>query len=93
MICRESAKPMREPLPIIIFGDQSDARLIALKCILLKCGVCNFVPGQLDGCGRCEMADSERAGLFIVSMASINSREMKSISAEARRLAVPVLHL
>lgn len=84
---------MREPLPIIIFGDQSDARLIALKCILLKCGVCNFVPGQLDGCGRCEMADSQRAGLFIVSMASINPHEMEYISAEARRLAVPVLHL
>ena len=82
---------MRDPLPIMIFGDQSDARLIALKCILLKCGVCNFVPGQLDGCGRCEMADSQRAGLFIVSMSSINPNEMENISAEARRLAVPVL--
>lgn len=84
---------MKEPLPIIIFGDLRDARLIALKCLLLKSGLANFVSGQLDECGRCTNVDCPRAGLFIVSRDTLNPREMDIISAEAARLDVPVLHL
>ena len=84
---------MREPLPIMIFGDSRDDRLIALKCILLKCGIQNFKPGQLDACGQCCILERERAGLFIVSMASVEPLEMESISLEARSLCTLVLQL
>ena len=84
---------MREPLPIMIFGDNRDDRLIALKCILLKCGIQNFKPGRLDACGQCSILEGERAGLFIVSMASVGPLEMESISLEARSLSTLVLHL
>lgn len=84
---------MRDPLPITIFGDYEDQRLIALKCMLLKCGVNNFKSGQLDALGRCKIVDCERTGPFIVSMASVRPREMTSITLVANSLSVPVLHL
>ena len=93
MLSSISNRAGRQPLPIVIFGDTSDTRLIALKCLLLKSGVHTFVSGQLDECGRCTRIDCPRAGLFIVSRESFNPDQMESISAEASRLAALVLHL
>ncbi len=85
--------PVKEPRLVLIFGDTSESRLVALKCMLLKCGLINFDSGRHDECGRCANVRCARAGLFIISRDLLNPREIESISEEARRLAVPVLHL
>jgi len=84
---------MKEPLDIIIFGDRGDERIIMLKCLLLKCGICNFAEGRLDICGRCKLADDVQPGLFIVSSASVSPLQIDHVHAEANRLAVPILQL
>ena len=77
---------------IVIFGGSGDDRLVRLRCLLLKCGVCNFASGRADECADCELS-TPSAGLFIVSRETVTSAEMESINAEAERLAVPVLYL
>jgi hypothetical protein len=83
---------MREPLPILIFGDINDEQIVRLKCWLLKCGICNFSVGRMERCEQGKFAEAQ-AGLFIISRASVNLQEVEKISARARRLAVPVLQL
>ncbi|MEW6209129.1 MAG: hypothetical protein AB1631_12235 [Acidobacteriota bacterium] len=79
---------IREPLSVIIFGDGDDEKIVRLKCMLLKCGMCNFVKGCILG-----EIETSRAGLFIVSRGSVSKSQREMIEAEARRLAVPVLQL
>ncbi len=83
---------MSEPLSIVIFGDSKDEQVIALKCFLIKHGFCNFASGCFDA-GRCPAEGEKRAGLFVVSRASVSATEMETITNESRRLAVPVLQL
>jgi hypothetical protein len=81
---------LREPLSVVIFGDGDDENVVRLKCMLLKCGMCNFIKGCMEKRGEVE---TSRAGLFIVSRGSVSPSQRKSIEAEARRLAVPLLQL
>ena len=81
---------MKEPLPILIFGDIDDEQIVRLKCWLLKCGVCNFSIGHMERCEQGEFPDT-CAGLYIISRASVNRKQVERINAQARRLAVPVL--
>lgn len=83
---------MRDPKSIVIFGGRDDERVIWLKCLLIKCGVCNFADGCMEA-ERCRrMIEEHRVGLFIVSQ-SVGPNEMEGINDAARRLAVPVLQL
>lgn len=84
---------MREPLSIVIFGDSGDAQVIALKCFLIKHGFCNFTSGCLRDARHCPAECEKRASLFVVSRASVSAAEMETITAESRRLAVPMLQL
>jgi hypothetical protein len=84
---------MRDLKNIVIFGGQDDERVVWLKCLLLKCGVCNFADGCFDA-ERCRRMIEERSvGLFIVSRESVGPNEMEGINATAQMLSVPVLHL
>jgi len=83
---------MKDPKNIVIFGSTNDEQVVWLKCLLIKCGVCNFADGCVE-VERCrQMIEEQRVGLFIVSQ-SIGPIEMEGINAAARQLAVPVLHL
>lgn len=84
---------MKDLKNILIFGDRNDERVIWLKCLLIKCGVCNFADGCLKEERRRQLMDEDSVGLFIVSRSTIGPDEMEDISAEAQRLSVPVLHL
>ena len=77
---------------VVIFGASGDERLVRLRCLLLKCGICNFASARADSFCDCELS-MQRAGLFIVSRESVGAAELESINAEAERLAVPVLYL
>jgi hypothetical protein len=81
-------RSVREPLSVVIFGDSDDENIVRLKCMLLKCGMCNFVKGCME-----KQVETSRAGLFIVSRDSVSEAQRLRIKAEARRLAVPVLQL
>ncbi|MEW6732516.1 MAG: hypothetical protein AB1489_14400 [Acidobacteriota bacterium] len=83
---------MKEPLSIIIFGDSSNEQLIQLKCLLMKCGICNFASKQINDCNQCDPCE-EKAGLFIVSRESVTSAQMETICVKAKRLSVPILQL
>lgn len=84
---------MRDLKSIVIFGSRDDERVIWLKCLLIKCGVCNFADGCLKAERRRPFMDENSVGLFIVSRSTVGPDEMEDISAVAQRLSVPVLHL
>ena len=92
-VTQQSFALMRESLSIVIFGDNDDAQVVALKCFLVKHGFANFTTG-CSRAAQCRLLERERrCGLFIVSRASVSSAEIEAIAAESRRLAVPLLQL
>lgn len=83
---------MRKNLSIIIFGNSEDIELISLKCLLIKCGIGNFISKKANELESYDWAQAKNNSLFVVSR-SLNPKEVESIFTQARLFSVPVLQL
>ena len=83
---------MRKNLSIVIFGSGEDIELISLKCLLIKCGIANFIskkPSELD---TYDFSKTKNNALVVISR-KLKATEVESIFTQARQFSIPILQL
>jgi hypothetical protein len=83
---------MRKSLSVVIFGSSEDIELISLKCLLIKCGIANFIskkPNELD---TYDFSKAKNNALVVVSR-KLKTTEVENIFTQARQFSIPILQL